>query len=646
MKQKRKNIALLTALPEAIHGTRIISGILRQCEKYGYNLCVFGAMTYLELEWVSYRVGESNIFNLANFDNLDGVIVDTATLIGDHSGETIRRIAERLKESPGTPAVALEMPIEGLTVIQNRNEHIIREMCRHVIEKHGKKKICILTGPKGNAAADSRLEIFLDEIEKHGLTVEPEHIIYGDFWYFSGDKLADDLLSGAVSMPEAVICAGDHMALGLIDKLDKNGVRIPDDLLVLGFEATQEGASNRITLSSYEANDTNSAADAVDYLRRMIEPDAEILPYEADTSKLFHPAMSCGCETDYLRSARTLQHALYMTSRNYADTELMSRVDIGLLMESYILEHFTASQTPEECLSQIIGSTYLLNPFLNYYLCLTENWQDISQDFTQGYPEKMKIAIANSTVGGPSFCADEYSIVFDTAKMIPALFEESEEPSVFYFSPVHFNGNVLGYSVLQRDIHDTFHVNLVYRNWLRFVNNALEMIRSKKRLQTLSVRDEMTGAYNRRGMYDELERMLREADKDSFLSVFVIDMDGLKAINDTFGHTEGDFGIRLVSAAVRESVHRNEIFVRAGGDEFYLIGVGHCTAEEQQQRINEFTALMEKKNSLCEKPYQVSASIGAALRKIEPSLNVEDVIGEADEKMYKHKVSRKKQRQG
>lgn len=643
MKQ-RKNIALLTALPESIHGRRIMTGIISQCEKYGYNVCVFGAMTYLELEWESYRVGEANIFDLANFGKLDGVILDTAQLIGDHSGATIRRICERLKEHPEIPAVALELPIEGLPTIENRNEDIIREICRHIIEHHGKKKICILTGPKGNAAADSRLEILLDEIEKHGLTVEPEHIIYGDFWYFSGDKLADDLISGAISMPEAVICTGDHMALGLIDKLDKNGIKVPDDLIVIGFEATEEGATNRITLSSYEANDTNSAANAVDYIRRIIEPDAEILPYETNISQKFHPAMSCGCEPDYLRSARTLQHALYMQSRNYADPEILNQIDIGFLMESYILEHFTASQTPDECMTQIFGSTYLLNPFLNYYLCLTENWLDIGQDIMHGYPKKMKIAVSQSTVGGKTFCTDEPLVVFDTEQMLPALFEESEKPSVYYFSAVHFNGKALGYSVLQRDIHNTFHLNLVYRNWLRFVNNALEMIRSKKRLQMLSVRDEMTGLYNRRGMYTELERMIHEADEDSRLFVCVIDMDGLKYINDTFGHTEGDFGIRFVSTAVLEVKRKNEISVRAGGDEFYLIGVGHYSEDDMQKRIDEFTALMERKNCDYEKPYKVTASIGAALRKMDRSINVEDVICEADERMYQYKVSRKRQR--
>ena len=253
---------------------------------------------------------------------------------------------------------------------------------------------------------------------------------------------------------------------------------------------------------------------------------------------MFHPAKSCGCEQESLRYANTLMQALYYASRNASDAELMDQIDIGLLMESYVLESFTASQTPEECIKQIYDSTYLLHPFLNFYLCLTENWLDASQDRIQGYPKKM--VISDSTVTYVSFFTEEQSIVFDTAQMIPKLSEESEKDSVFYFSPLHFSGTPLSYAVLQCDIHEARSLNLVYRTWLRFVNNAPEMIRRKKSLQMLSVRDEMTGAYNRLGMYSELEKMLREADEGSSVFVCVIDMDRLKYINDTFRHIEGD----------------------------------------------------------------------------------------------------------
>lgn len=641
--KRRKKIGLLTALPERLHSKRTIAGILNQCGKYGYDLCVFGAMGYPDFFMESYNRGESNILELADLDNLDGIIIDTAQLLVDFNGDIISRLCDRLKAKPELPAVALEVPIEGLPMIPNCDENILREMCRHVIEVHGKKKICIITGHKGNESAEFRLRIFLDEIAKHGLTVAQEHIVYGNFWYDSGDDLAEKILSGAISMPEAVICGSDYMALGLISRLSRNGIRIPEDMIVIGFDATDEAANSKITLTSYEANDANSAADAVDYIRRIIEPGAEILPYKADTLKSFNPAMSCGCEPDYRRSARLSRNSLYLQSRNYRDPETMDHVDIGLLMESYVLESFTASQTPEECMEKIYNNTYLIYPFKNYYLCLTENWLDIDQGRTDGYPDKMRVVVATSSVGDPSFHKEE-GVLFDTKQMIPKLWEENEEPSVFYFSPVHFDGKLLGYSVIQRDIRDTYQLNLVHRNWLRFVNNALEMIRNKKRLQMLSVRDELTGVYNRRGMNAVVQQMLAEADVGSSLFVCVIDMDRLKYVNDTFGHAEGDLCIKLISSIVTDIAQNDEICVRAGGDEFYLIGVGLYTHEDMQKRIELFIRLMDSKGAAGDRPYRVTASIGAALQKIDSGIKVEDVIRQADKEMYENKIKKKNQK--
>jgi diguanylate cyclase (GGDEF)-like protein len=80
----------------------------------------------------------------------------------------------------------------------------------------------------------------------------------------------------------------------------------------------------------------------------------------------------------------------------------------------------------------------------------------------------------------------------------------------------------------------------------------------------------MTGAYNRRGMELLLDEMLIKASATDSVLAFVIDMDRLKYINDTFGHEEGDYGINAVCDAARSITENGEICVRAGGDEFYV----------------------------------------------------------------------------
>lgn len=641
--KKRKKIALLTACPESGHAQRTINGISAQCLKYDYDLVVFCALSGLNTVQKDYTIGEKNIFNLPNYDLLDAVILDTAPLM-DGDGDTFpEKIYEKVRAKCSKPVVALDMPIKDIPMIPNENESVLREMVRHAIEVHDSKKICLISGARDNFAGRYRMDIFLDEIKNHGLEVADEHIIYSDFWYTGGSEIGRQIGEGIISMPDAILCGNDYLAIGVIYKMKKYGIRVPEDVIVIGYEASDEGAGNEISITSVEPNDALSAANCVDYLRKQIDPDSEIIPYE-EHPKLF-TGMSCGCQPDYTRSVQSLHDHIYFTYPNYADEEISNHYDIGMLMESYIFEKFTASDTPERCIRNIIEGGYLIYPFANYFLCLRSDWLDSSRELREGYPDRMKIVAAHTNNNELYFYSDAESIIFDTKVMIPRIFDNTDDkPSIYYFTPVHFSSDTLGYSVTQRWMDDTHRLNLVFRNWMRFVNNALEMSRAKSRLLTMSLHDEMTGAFNRRGMYVQLDRMMENADKNDSLFVCVIDMDRLKYINDTFGHTEGDYGIKTVSNAASSVTMSGEIFVRAGGDEFYIIGVGKYDEDSGEKRISSFENVITAMTKASEKPYPITASIGTAIRCVEKNMNIEDVISEADEVMYQNKTAKKCQR--
>lgn len=645
MDSHRKTICLLTAIPEYPHPQRILDGIFTQCRKYGYNLAVFGSIANLNLNDRQYVDGEINIYNLVNFDRFDGIIVDTVTIPYDNSLGLRNLIVNRLRKECHVPVVSLELPLLDYPYVENDNEDILREIVRHVVLTHGRKRVCVLTGPIHTPVAEQRLAVYLDELHALGVDVPEEHIRYGDFWYTSGEQLAEDIAAHSISMPDAVICASDHMALGLMERLKKHGIRIPEDIVIVGYEATEAASLNPTTLTSFYPNDTRCAADAVDILRRVMEPGEPVESYTGAAATSICPGMSCGCEPNYLLTAQRFSSALYQISPNYNVDVVTNGVDIGILMENYVSEMLTSSDTVEECIRNIYSSVYFVNPMVNYYLCLREDWLVEFDGEPREYPDRMKIVCSRSNIGEGDISAEEYSIVFKTAEMLPRLWKQTEEPCVFYFSPVHFSNRTLGYSVLQRKMSDPHKLNIVYRNWLRFVNNSLEMMRAKNRYILLSVRDQMTGLLNRRGMYTRLDKMLGNAAPEDSALVCVIDMDGLKYINDTFGHKEGDYGIRVVSASVTAAAEKNEICVRAGGDEFYLIGIGSYAPDAGQQKIARFNSIIAEKAAKSEKPFTVSASIGCALCRIGSLTNIDDILLEADEEMYKYIILRKKHRQ-
>ena len=642
--ERRKRIGLFVSFPELTYVHRVIEGIMEQCEKYDYDLCVFASSVHISFPHEKYLKGETNIYNLANFGRLDGVIIDGSTMTGDDDNKTFNRIAERLAQYKDLPRCILELPMEGYKLIGNNDEEALRDTVRHIIDVHGRKKICILTGHKGNEIAEERLRIYLDEIKKHGLDVLPEHIVYGDFYYYSGDGLARKIIDNEISRPDAIICASDTMAMGVIDRLVKTDIRVPEDIVVVGFDASDEGAINTKTIASYEPGDIEMGANAVDYLRSIIDPGAEIDPYIRSRESRFHAGASCGCPSDPVFSIKKFRDLMYISSFNWADEDQVDRVGLGTFMEAYVLEGFTASGSSEECLKNIYFYADLLRPCRNFYLCLKENWLDMGDCVIENYPEKMSLCISFSMVEEEKFCGMRNARSFPTEIMIPKLDEEREKASVFYFSPVHFDGELLGYAVLERNLKIHPVVNLIYRNWLRYINNALEMIRTKERFVDFSVRDMMTGAYNRRGMYEMYRNMLAEAQEGDSLLVCVADMDGLKYINDTFGHAEGDFGIKAVCSSLMSITEGSEICVRSGGDEFFLVGIGKYGKGDEKKRAVAFAEAVSKASEDADKPYHISASIGCAVFKDCRAVSLDSALSEADERMYRYKIKNRKQR--
>ncbi len=93
-------------------------------------------------------------------------------------------------------------------------------------------------------------------------------------------------------------------------------------------------------------------------------------------------------------------------------------------------------------------------------------------------------------------------------------------------------------------------------------------------LEKLTVNDPLTGLNNRRGFYPEAEKLMRQAvDSGSYFAVLSADMDGLKLVNDTFGHIYGDEAIRRMGICVKELISPTTVCAHMSGDEFMIAGV-------------------------------------------------------------------------
>ncbi len=164
----------------------------------------------------------------------------------------------------------------------------------------------------------------------------------------------------------------------------------------------------------------------------------------------------------------------------------------------------------------------------------------------------------------------------------------------------------------------------------------------KERVRYLSEYDEMTGVHNRHFGMDSLQRLSRRpGGRPLTVSVCFIDINGLKAVNDHLGHEAGDELIRSVIAGIRKNTREGDVVARLGGDEFLIIfsGLDENGAEEVWKRITkEYDRVNETEN----RKYFISASHGIVSFQSSPEKDVEEVINQADAKMYSEKRSIRK----
>jgi len=525
------------------------------------------------------------------------------------------------------------------------------QITSHVLDFHKRRNIYFLSGPEKFNISEMRIAGFIEKMKSEGIEVPEDHIFYGDFWYTSGGSLAQRIISEEIPMPEAVICANDQMAIGLQRALTESGIKIPDQILITGYDASQDAALNRITITSFLPDISGMAQEAINRIRRIIEPDKPVKSIEKfDKNNLF-TGMSCGCQSDISHTIQCIEASIIRKKRDFNRNDIRDNEDIGHFIESYMLEHLTATQYPSQCLVEINKMIYLFNPYDHFYLCVKPDWLNTEEKFVDGYPDEIRCVIhAISETAeykydvSQRYANNDACHTFKTKLMLPELFDENDEPYVFYFVPLHFQDSVLGYSVLQCDMIRRIKITFVFRNWIRNVNNALEMTRVQNRIMSFSLYDNMTGLYNRRGMDIKLNDLQYVALPDSICAVFVFDMDELKKINDTYGHSDGDFGIMLVASAVKHVTKDSEIAIRAGGDEFYIIGIGKYSIDMMEQRENDFKSILSSKNLVSNKPYTITASIGYYMKPFSGLDNIQEIIDIADENMYRNKIRNKKQR--
>lgn len=189
--------------------------------------------------------------------------------------------------------------------------------------------------------------------------------------------------------------------------------------------------------------------------------------------------------------------------------------------------------------------------------------------------------------------------------------------------------------------------------WYRVHPLAQRLVQSQEEIRQLSLTDELTGLRNRRGFVTLAEAELALARRmQRSLLLFYADLDGLKDINDTLGHTEGDRAIRDVAAALRRTFRDADILARLGGDEFVVLAFGgaqegaspapRANGEGSPEAIvGRLQANVDELNGTAGRPYRLKLSVGVVRCEAGSRQPLDELLTQADAEMYRVKQTRR-----
>ena len=613
----RKIIAVCASWEDVENLNLILSHLIQTAESRAFlPLCVA-----FDRSGVEARGEESLREFMAAFElpNLAGFFLLGEMIRSDDINGHIIRLAHQKK----LPVFMMEREYEGCVNMALNYGDGFEKVARHLVEEHGCTDIVMVAGIEGNSFSDERIAICRQILAERGKTLPPEKVIYGGYWDEPTYKALDRYFSSGGKLPQAFLCANDAMAIAVSIYLSERNIHVPEQVKVIGFDGILPGESHVPAITTARPDFSYMFGKMLDRMEAWNPEETGgterwPIPYE------FIRRESCGC----------------VRNNAFHSTKLSGELKIDNLLYTRHIRAFgnfirkTLSMNSLDKLSDRLSTLFSKWPNPYYFAAvLDENDRSMAKGILHGHHG----VFASGTVfrWRDSPVPDMESLLRDPAvRILLVQLLQNEEETMGYL--------VSGLRAWSQREQDRFEEEAL------FLSAALNAVIGNKRLAEannailrMAEHDYLTGLYNRRGFFRELERRIHAEDaRGKTLTLFAMDMDRLKFINDVYGHHEGDHAIQCLAQAIEQVLEGQAICARFGGDEFAFACLNEPSSLPSPDEIRERIETVARK--ICgKKEYLISASIGACACPINGPLSLDQMQAEADRALYADKRKRK-----
>jgi diguanylate cyclase (GGDEF)-like protein len=557
------------------------------------------------------NLAETKVFDLIPYDKVDVVVIRDEKI---KSRNTVQNIINKANEAE-VPTIIVDGEYENVSLVRYDYKKGFEKVVRHIIEDHHVTRPHFMAGKRFSEFSNERIEVFKKVIAENGIPYDDSMLSYGDFWSVPSREAAYELLKRD-TLPEAVICANDIMAINVCDVLTTHMIMVPGEVMVTGFDGLDEASLAIPGVTTAKCSSVDLAKVVIQVVKDTFSGKG--LQHQSVIPE-FLPNESCGCPR-MAPSAISAVHSFNNRFYHHQD-------DIHIMQD--FTSRIISSNSLEDCLD------FLRSPLSNN-MCIILDAACLNEEvnyFLEDTDTTDKILIYDSYI-------DEDRVTpFDPDTVVPHLDELIEKGYPLIFNALEYMSKSPGYicySFPRYDMIDyskTSSLTSTIGMGLGSYINMRYQLFIRDKIQRMYQNDALTGFYTRLAFYSKYEDLKENPEnngKDA--TIIMADLNGLKKINDNLGHSAGDSAIKAVATRLKDNCPEDALCLRHGGDEMVALIIGPCDPEKIKAGVDKDLQKDSKELGI-----KVSAAIGYYVTKFDSNMDLNKAINAADEEMYKIK---------
>jgi len=447
-KKKRLHFGVVISALNDFCEFEIWKGITESASEHDIHLTAYiGSyqMSHFEFDFTMHF---ATCFKALSESSVDGVVIFASSISQRISEKTMEEYLQWLP--PHIPVVSVSHIMDGIPTLLADNEGGMYDATDHLI-KHGKKKIVFVKGPEGHSEGEWRFDGYKRALADNGLEFDKRYVFPGQFSKKSGHDAVAEMFDTRKIEVDAIVAANDATAFGAMDELSKRGIKVPDEIAVIGFDGDRLGSVYIPSLSTVSQDFNGMGRESVETLIQILS-GKPMEPIRFVPTELIL-RQSCGCSASQSSGEETKFRERQMLENSFAEVRAELRGMISKLVLFLDIDKL-AYELHQSLLPFSMG-TVLIGV---YETSVNDGKQTSDKTLSRfvGFDGTEKLSADYDSLKG---------ITLSDYSKIPG-FDIERELRTFFFIPLVFGDEELGVAVIPYDLsmppdlYETLRLNL------------------------------------------------------------------------------------------------------------------------------------------------------------------------------------------